>query len=100
MPSNCSHCKQLYQLEPSFFYGAMYVNYAITVAIAVAVAIAMYVLGNGRWELHEYILGIIVAMILLAPITFRMGRAIWINLFIKYDPNADGAQKEDASSSI
>lgn len=85
MPNKCSHCGQVYQLEPSFFYGAMYVNYGLTVAIGVAVYVAMRVLG-GEWALHEYLIGIIGALIVLAPLTFRLGRSVWINFFIKYDP--------------
>ncbi len=37
MHENCSHCGLKYQLEPSFFYGAMYVSYALNVALGVAV---------------------------------------------------------------
>lgn len=87
MPEECPHCHQRYQLEPSFFYGAMYVNYALTVAIGVAVYVAMIVLGS-NWELHHYLIGIIGALTITAPLTFRLGRAIWINFFVKYDSNA------------
>lgn len=93
MPERCPHCDQLYQLEPSFFYGAMYVNYGLTVAIAVAVFVAMTVLGSG-WELHHYLIGIIAGIFVLSPLTFRLGRSIWINFFIKYDPK----KAEEASN--
>lgn len=86
MHDSCKHCGQHYQLEPSFFYGAMYVNYGITVAIAIGVFIAMYVLEK-EWKMIDYIFGIIGALILSAPITFRLGRMIWINMFVSYDPN-------------
>ena len=36
MHENCSHCKTKYKIEPSFFYGAMYVSYAVGIAFAVA----------------------------------------------------------------
>lgn len=87
MPHECEKCGQIYELEPSFYYGAMYVNYALTVAIAVAVFVAMIVLGSD-WKLHHFIIGIIGGIIALAPLTFRLGRAIWINMFVKYDANA------------
>ncbi|MDP4933723.1 MAG: DUF983 domain-containing protein [Salibacteraceae bacterium] len=87
MPHECDKCGQMYELEPSFFYGAMYVNYGITVAICVAVFVAMTVLGSG-WELHDYVIGIIGALIVTAPYTFRLGRAIWINMFVSYDKHA------------
>ena len=31
MNENCSHCGLKYQIEPSFFYGAMYVSYGLNV---------------------------------------------------------------------
>ena len=37
MHDNCSHCKLKYKIEPSFFYGAMYVSYGLTVAIGGAI---------------------------------------------------------------
>ena len=89
MPEKCNVCGQIYQLEPSFFYGAMYVNYGLTVAIAVAVFVGMKVLGSG-WETYQYIIGIIAAIVILAPLTFRFGRSIWISMFVKYDAQAAG----------
>jgi uncharacterized protein (DUF983 family) len=86
MHDACSKCGQHYQLEPSFYYGAMYVNYGITVAIAVSVFVAMYGLGN-EWEFMHYILAIISAIILSAPLTFRLGRMVWINMFVGYKPD-------------
>lgn len=65
----------------------MYVNYGLTVAIGVAVFVGMSLLGD-EWSLEAYLIGIIGSIILAAPITFRLGRAIWINMFISYDPKA------------
>lgn len=44
MNENCSHCGLKYQIEPSFFYGAMYVSYGLNVAIGIAAFIVSYVL--------------------------------------------------------
>ena len=71
----------------------MYINYGLTVGIGVAVYIAMRVLG-GEWPLHEYLIGIIAVIIVLAPLTFRLGRSIWINFFIKYDPEKSETNSE------
>src|SRR5690625_7975311 len=38
----CDHCFFRFRLEPSFFYGAMYVSYALGVAIAVPTFIIYY----------------------------------------------------------
>lgn len=80
MPDSCENCGQNFQLEPGFYYGAMYVNYGITVAISVSVFVAMYVLG-APWELHEYLIGIAVVLLGSAPYTFRLARAIWLHMF-------------------
>ena len=36
MNERCSKCNTKYRIEPSFFYGAMYVSYAVGIAFAVA----------------------------------------------------------------
>lgn len=94
MPNTCSKCGQLYNLEPSFYYGAMYVNYGLTVAFGVAVFVAMSVLGGRFLEAEYYLSGIILTLIICAPFTFRLGRAIWINMFVKYNPHALTAYQE------
>ena len=98
MHDACSECGQHYQLEPSFYYGAMYVNYGITVAISVSVFVAMYVLGN-EWEFMQYIIAIIGAIILSAPLTFRLGRMIWINMFVGYKPEWKSKQIDENKKS-
>ena len=82
MPNECSECGQVYQLEPSFYYGAMYVNYGLTVGLGIAVFLIMALIGD--WELHEYLIAIIAALVVTTPFTFRLGRAVWINMFVKY----------------
>ena len=32
---HCSNCNLKYMIEPSFYFGAMYINYGITVAISI-----------------------------------------------------------------
>lgn len=81
--SNCPNCDLKYMLEPSFFYGAMYVAYALTVGISIAVfLISHFILGLALWESF---LGIIVVLILSGPINLKIARIIWINLFISFD---------------
>lgn len=98
MPEKCGHCGQPYQLEPSFYYGSMYVNYGLTVALGIAVFLAMSILGRD-WKLHEYLIGIVAVLVIFAPLTFRLGRSIWINMFVKYEPSKkkDQAQAKDES---
>ena len=40
----CSHCEANLMPEPDFYYGAMYISYAFSVALFVAVGVALYVI--------------------------------------------------------
>jgi uncharacterized protein (DUF983 family) len=86
MHENCSHCGLQYQIEPSFFYGAMYVSYGLTVAIGVAAFIIANVFMG--LNLVEAFIAIIIALVLLTPVTARLSRNIYINIFVHYDKNA------------
>ncbi|HPW98634.1 MAG TPA: DUF983 domain-containing protein [Flavobacterium sp.] len=86
MHETCSHCKLQYKIEPSFFYGAMYVSYGLTVAIGVATFIVAKVFIG--LDLFFSFMAIIAALILTTPITFRLARNIYINIFVHYNPEA------------
>ena len=86
MHENCSKCGLKYMMEPSFYYGAMYVNYALTVAISIATFVIVTMFFN--FNMVESFIPIVIALLLTTPITIRFSRIIWINLFVKYDPNA------------
>lgn len=90
---NCPHCDLKYMIEPSFFYGAMYVNYALTVAISVTVfIIAKLFIGL---SLLQSFGAIFAVLLLLAPVNLRLSRILWINLFVKFDKNAAEAKKQN-----
>ena len=86
MHEHCSHCGLHYQLEPSFFYGAMYVNYGLTVIVGVATFIISKVLLG--LEITPSFITIILALVILMPINTRLARNIYINMFVSYDENA------------
>lgn len=79
----CSHCDLQYQIEPSFFYGAMYVSYGVNVAFGIAAfIIANIFLGLG---LMASFIAIVITLIVFFPIIMRISRNIWINFFVDYD---------------
>lgn len=86
MHEQCSKCGLKYMMEPSFYYGAMYVNYALTVGISIATFVMATLLFD--FSLVESFIPIVIALVLTAPLTIRFSRIGWINLFVKYDPNA------------
>jgi uncharacterized protein (DUF983 family) len=85
MHDTCSHCKLRYKIEPSFFYGAMYVSYGVSVAFGVAAFIITYVMLE--MDIQASFLAIVGTLILFFPIILRISRNIWINFFVSYDEN-------------
>jgi len=86
MNENCSHCGLKYLIEPSFFYGAMYVSYGLNVAVGIAAFIVSFVFFGASIE--QSFLTIVITLIVLFPFVLRLSRNLYINMFISYDPNA------------
>ncbi len=86
MYERCSHCNTKYKMEPSFFYGAMYVSYAVGVAFAVAAFVVSFLLLGA--SLLTTFISIVATLVVFMPVIIRLSRNIWINFFIKYDPNS------------
>lgn len=85
MHEKCSHCGLKYNIEPSFFYGAMYVSYGLGVAFATAAFIISYVFLNS--SIMTAFIAIVITLVVLMPLNMRLARNIWINIFIPYDKN-------------
>ena len=83
MHERCRNCSTKYKIEPSFFYGAMYVSYAVGVAFAMAAFIISYVFFDGG--LMTSFIAIVGTLIVLMPVIMRLSRNIWINIFMHYD---------------
>lgn len=81
MDEHCESCGFKYMIEPSFFYGAMYVSYALTVAMAVVTFVVSYLLGLG---LVGSILAIFVVLVALTPLIMRISRLLYINMFVHF----------------
>lgn len=83
MHERCSNCNTKYQMEPSFFYGAMYVSYGVGVALGVgAFLIAHYIFQLNLMGSFLFIIGTVLG---LFPFILRLSRNIWINLFLSFD---------------
>jgi len=80
---HCSHCNTKYRMEPSFFYGSMYVSYGVGIVFAISAFIVSFVILNS--SLVTAFIAIVVTLIAFMPIIMRLSRNIWINLFMNYD---------------
>lgn len=84
MYERCSNCHTKYKMEPSFFFGAMYVSYAVGIAFAVAAFILSYWLFKA--SLLTTFIAIVGTLIVFMPVIIRWSRNIWVNFFFSYDP--------------
>jgi uncharacterized protein (DUF983 family) len=83
MNENCSHCQFKYNIEPSFFYGSMYVSYGVGIAFAVTAFVISFLILE--FNINVSFFAIIVTLIAFAPVIMRVSRNIWINIFVSYD---------------
>lgn len=89
MHERCSNCNTKYKIEPSFFYGAMYVSYGVGIAFAVAAFVIAYIFLKA--SLLASFFSIVGTLIVFMPVIMRLSRNIWINLFFKYRESAGKA---------
>lgn len=88
MHEHCPNCGLRYEIEPGYFYGAMYVSYAISGAVALLTAFSLFYFANDP-DGWVYVSVIVPLMLLIAPVNFRISRVIWLHYVagIKYIPD-------------
>ena len=86
MHKRCDVCDLKYQVEPGFFFGAMYVSYAFTVALVVNVGLVLNY-GFGDPDILVYLTTVAFSVILLLPLIYRYSRILFLYWFgrINYD---------------
>ena len=83
MRRECSHCNQRYELETGFYWGAMFISYAIVVAyMLLGFCFLFFLLDIYIWYAFSFL---VIGSFFLYVWFFRVSRAIWINFFIDYD---------------
>ena len=92
MNEKCTSCGQSFMPEPGYYFGAMFVSYAINAAFFIAVWVAMYVLMDDV-TVSAMIIALIAVVFGLLPVTFRLSRVLWIYIFVRYErPDQNSAQ--------
>lgn len=89
----CPSCGLKFEREPGYFYVAMFVSYAMSVAETIIVAVAAYLLGLSLTyeNLWNYVIVIIGMAFLLAPFNYRYSRVIlmhWLTPGLNYIPGS------------
>lgn len=89
----CSECGLKYSKEPGFYYGAMYVSYALGVILFVALWVSFNLFFDDL-NVGIQILIISLASIFTAPYFYALSKIIWANLFVKSDSRLNENQKK------
>ena len=83
MHDACPVCGQDYVIEPGFYFGAAYVSYAINIVLLISSFVLLFfVLHLDGPYLYT---GLAVVVMAISPVIFRISRAAWINIFVKYE---------------
>lgn len=84
MNPTCSHCQHKFEKEPGYFFGSMFVSYAVTVAEM----IPFFFIANLFIDSYVTIVVLIgLLSILMSTFNFRFSRMIWMYLLDGKDKN-------------
>lgn len=92
MNDHCEICNESFEREPGFYVGGMYGSYALYTALITIIFVScVVILGINIF----YVLAVLIPIIIASqPLFFRWGRLLWINIFVKYDPEAAKGTKK------
>jgi uncharacterized protein (DUF983 family) len=86
--TNCPYCNFQFEIEPGYFYVAMFVSYGMNVAEMITLAVGTYMLTHSEspWLYVGILLGV---AFILSPFNYRYSRVIllyWLTPNLRYDP--------------
>ncbi|RAK02184.1 uncharacterized protein DUF983 [Larkinella arboricola] len=87
MYEHCPNCGLRYEIEPGYFWGAMFVSYALSGAVALVAGFLIFY-GLNDPDGWTYVLIICPLLVLITPMNFRLSRILWLHYVsgISYDP--------------
>jgi uncharacterized protein (DUF983 family) len=93
---NCPHCNMYFEIEPGYFYAAMYVSYALNVFEAGAICLLTWLVSQNTTSPWLYLSTLLGGCFVLSPLNFRYSRVIllyWLSPKIHYQPQLDTDDK-------
>ena len=82
MHENCPNCGLTYEVEPGFWIGALWVTYPLFLLVLTPFLILSYSqVGPTPWV---WIIVMGVVFFFFYPALIRLGRSIWIHIWIKH----------------
>ena len=80
MNKNCSNCRYVYGRETGFFFGAMYISYALTCAQMISVFVLGLIFDISFLNMF---IAIFIIALALSTFNYKLSRIIWLNIFYK-----------------
>lgn len=93
----CSYCGQYFEIEPGYFYGAMFISYFMILFEGGITAWVLFELTHSE-SIWLYLGVVLFVTLSLSPINFRYSRLIllyYLSPRIKYDPKYKKELKGD-----
>lgn len=91
MHDYCPSCGFKYDMEQGFFYGAMYISYAIGVTITVPLVILLTWLTD--LTIFQKTMICMGSLVLLLPVMFRYSRSAWLHIFVRKEEKKAGSDR-------
>ena len=80
MHKACPKCGVKFEREPGFFYGAMYLSYAFSVAIMIIGGFIIYFLFDNPSPMY-FVIPVTIFSLLFTPFNFRISRVLYLYMF-------------------
>src|SRR5690606_7081794 len=98
----CPHCGFRFQIEPGYFYAAMYVSYAMVVLEVLAFIFITYQITKSE-SIGIYIGVVLATILLLAPFNYRYSRLLLLHYLtpkVKYDPKYEALLTDEERKNV
>lgn len=87
MPDFCRVCGQDFKIEPGFYIGALWTSFPIVILIMALFSILLLVMLG--ISLEWFFVAITTSLLALQPLIIRLGRSIWIHIFVGFKLPSD-----------
>ena len=89
---HCPNCKMIFEIEPGYFYAAMYVSYAMNIMEGGIICYLTYLTTGNTDSPWLYTSAIMLGLFALSPVNFRYSRVFllyWLSPKVHYRPELD-----------
>lgn len=84
MHHSCSKCEQLFEPEPGYYYGAMFLSYILSSGFLLPMA--LFFVFYLKWSVNATMGIVILLGIIFFIRILRFSRSLWIHIMVKYNP--------------